>query len=368
MPRAGRWVQASARTTTEPYLEALVVLSSLVCRASALLLFCLAPSISCSQEATSPASSDQQATVPRVAGVFVYPVPNAPFSGTVEIVFKQKLADGSVYVLKTINYIARDSHGRTRNENRKLVSSSYEQEPPITSVQIYDPVSSLDSRLDPDTLIAKQTMHAPPVPNAKSVPAPNANAPGSPVKQEDLGTRAFQQMILHGTRQSRSPNDVDEFWYSPDLSIFISRKHQDPIWEQTINVTELDRAEPDPSKFIVPTNYKIVKVAENQYTEPMPGPDGVYSVRGEVLPPRFLSGTDPKFSPQAPKVFQGAAVVSLVVDAQGNPQNVKIKQSVGFGLDEEAVAAVKKYKFAPATLHGKPVPVYVDIRVDFKRY
>ena len=344
------------------------MLSSLVCRTSALLLFCLAPSISSSQEAASPASSEQPATVPRVAGVFVYPVPNAPFSGTVEIISKQKLADGSVYVLKTINYIARDSHGRTRNENRKLVSSSYEQEPPITSVQIYDPVSSLDSHLDPDTLIAKQTMHAPPVPNAKSVPAPNANAPGSPLKQEDLGTRTFQQMILHGTRQSRSPNDVDEFWYSPDLSIFISRKHQDPIWEQTINVTELDRAEPDPSKFIVPTNYKIVKVAENQYTEPMPGPDGVYSVRGEVLPPRFLSGTDPKFSPQAPKVFQGAAVVSLVVDAQGNPQNVKIKQSVGFGLDEEAVAAVKKYKFAPATLHGKPVPVYVDIRVDFKRY
>lgn len=106
-----------------------------VCLAGALLLFCLAPSISCSQEATSPASSDQQATVPRVAGVFVYPVPNVPFSGTVEIVSKQKLADASVYVLKTINYIARDSHGRTRNENRKLVSSAYEQEPPITSVR-----------------------------------------------------------------------------------------------------------------------------------------------------------------------------------------------------------------------------------------
>jgi TonB family protein len=54
--------------------------------------------------------------------------------------------------------------------------------------------------------------------------------------------------------------------------------------------------------------------------------------------------------------------------AQGNPQNVKIKQSAGFGLDDEAMAAVKQYKFAPATLHGNPVPVYVDIRVDFKRY
>ena len=343
------------------------MLSSPFCLASALLLFCLAPSISCSQEATSTASSDQQAAVPRIAGVFVNPVPDAPFSGTVEIISKQKLADGSVYVLKTINYIARDSHGRTRNETRKLVSASYEQEPPIISVHIYDPVSSLDSRLDPDTLIAKQTMHAP-VPDAKSIPVPNAGTPDSAVKREDLGTRMFEQMTLHGTRQSLSPTDVDEFWYSPDLSIFISHKHQDPTWEQTINVTELDRAEPDPSKFIVPTSYKIAKVAENQHMEPLPGPDGVYSVRGEVLAPKILSAPTPKFPPQAPKVFQAAVVVSLVVDAQGNPQNVKIKQSAGFGLDDEAIAAVKKYKFAPATLHGTPVPVHVDIRVDFKRY
>lgn len=229
------------------------------------------------------------------------------------------MADGSVYVLKTINYIARDSRGRTRNEARKLISASYEHEPPVISVHIYDPVSSLDSRLDPDTLIAKQTLHKPPVPDAKSVPVPNAGAPDSPVKREDLGTRMFQQMILHGTRQSRSPNDVDEFWYSPDLSIYISRKHQDPVWEQTINVTELNRTEPDPSKFIVPTSYKIVKVEENQYTEPVPGPDGVYPVRGEVLPPRVLSSPTPKFPPQLPKAFQGAVVVSLVVDGPGKP-------------------------------------------------
>jgi TonB family protein len=344
------------------------VLSSPLRLAGALLLFCLAPSISSSQDATSTASSDQQATIPRIAGVFVYPVPDAPFSATVEINSRQKLADGSVYVLKTINYIARDSRGRTRNEARKMVSASYEHEPPLISVHIYDPVSSLDSRLDPDTLIAKRTMHKPPVPEAKSVPVPNAGASDSPVKREDLGTRMFQQMILHGTRQSRSPSDVDEFWYSSDLSIYISRKHQDPVWEQTIDVTELNRTEPDPSKFIVPTSYKIVKVAENQYTEPVPGADGVYAVRGEVLPPRVLSSITPKFPPQTPKVFQAAVVVSLVVDARGNPQNVKIKQSAGSALDDEAMAAVKQYKFAPATLHGNPVPVYVDIRVDFKRY
>jgi hypothetical protein len=75
-----------------------------------------------------PVSSGQEnpnlLTVPRISGVFVKSVPGAPFSGTVEIVSRQKLPDGSVFMLKTINYIARDSLGRTHNEVRRLVSDS----------------------------------------------------------------------------------------------------------------------------------------------------------------------------------------------------------------------------------------------------
>jgi protein TonB len=35
------------------------------------------------------------------------------------------------------------------------------------------------------------------------------------------------------------------------------------------------------------------------------------------------------------------------------------------GLDEEALEAVSQYKFKPATLQGKPVPVEVNIEVHF---
>lgn len=94
--RLGKSNSGVTPTTPESCLEA-IVLSSPLRLAGALLLFCLAPSISSGQEATSTASSDQQATIPRIAGVFVYPVPDAPFSATVEINSRQKLADGSVY-------------------------------------------------------------------------------------------------------------------------------------------------------------------------------------------------------------------------------------------------------------------------------
>jgi len=38
------------------------------------------------------------------------------------------------------------------------------------------------------------------------------------------------------------------------------------------------------------------------------------------------------------------------------------------GLDEKAVEAVKQYKFKPATLQGKAVPVEVNIEVNFRIY
>jgi protein TonB len=55
----------------------------------------------------------------------------------------------------------------------------------------------------------------------------------------------------------------------------------------------------------------------------------------------------------------------VIVDAQGNPQNLHIIRHLKMGLDEEALEAVSQYKFKPATLQGKPVPVEVNIEVNF---
>lgn len=309
-----------------------------------------------------------EATVPRVSGLFVKSVPGAPFSGKVEIVSRQKLPDGSVYVLKSTSYIARDSLGRTHAEARRLVSDSYKGESPLSYIHLYDPVTGLSTHLDPLSLIARQTKtHAPPMPSAKSVPDPNPLVPGSPIKQvDDLGTRVFQNLTLHGTRQSRDATDFDEYWYSPDLSIFMSRKHQVPVWEQTVNIVEFDRQEPDPSNFAIPANYKIVEATA---TLPVPDASGTYHVGNGVLPPQLLYAKDPKFSPQARKAkYGGIATVSLIVDAQGNPQNVHIIRHLKMGLDEEALEAVSHYKFKPATLQGNPVPVEVNIEVNFQIY
>jgi protein TonB len=96
---------------------------------------------------------------------------------------------------------------------------------------------------------------------------------------------------------------------------------------------------------------------------------GLYHVGGGVTAPQLTFAPDPEFSDEARRAkFQGICVVSVVVDAQGSPQRVQVVRHLGMGLDEKAVAAVKQYRFKPATLAGKPVPVEVNIEVTFRIY
>jgi len=308
--------------------------------------------------------------VPNVGGVFIAPVTNAPFSGTVEIYSEQKLPDGSVNLLKTINYIARDSQGRTYNENRRLVATAFEDVPPLQTFHIWDPVKGLETHLNPYTFVARQMalISAPP-PMRNTVPA-SATAPANqPVKSEDLGTQTFENLVLKGVRQSQGTEATDEFWYSPDLSIYVIRKHEDPKWKLSVTVTQIDRREPDASKFIVPNGYRVVDGSPQAQPAQVPGQPGVYRSANGVSAPRLLHSVAPEYSEDARAAkFQGICLVSLIVDSNGMPQHVHVTRPLGKGLDEKAVEAVKQYRFEPAMYEGHPVPVQLNVEVNFKLF
>jgi TonB family protein len=77
----------------------------------------------------------------------------------------------------------------------------------------------------------------------------------------------------------------------------------------------------------------------------------------------------PKFSDEARTAkYQGICVLSLVVDTEGMPRNIRVKRALGMGLDEKAIEAVKQYRFKPAIKDGKPVMVNVTVEVNFKLY
>ncbi len=96
---------------------------------------------------------------------------------------------------------------------------------------------------------------------------------------------------------------------------------------------------------------------------------GLYHVGGGVSPPVLIYSVDAEFSDEARRAkYQGVSVVSLIVDAHGLPQRIRVVRKLGMGLDEKAVEAVRQYKFKPSMLQGKPVPVEITIEVNFHIY
>jgi len=94
---------------------------------------------------------------------------------------------------------------------------------------------------------------------------------------------------------------------------------------------------------------------------------GAKQVGGGVKGPVIIYQPEPEFSEEARKAkFQGVVTVSIIVDAQGRPQNVHVTRGVGMGLDEKAMEAVRQYRFKPGTENGKPVATYLNVEVNFE--
>ena len=97
---------------------------------------------------------------------------------------------------------------------------------------------------------------------------------------------------------------------------------------------------------------------------------GLYRIGGGVSAPVVIHSVEAEFSDEARRAkYQGVCLISLIVDAQGNPQNIRIARALGMGLDEKAIEAIRQYKFKPAMKDGKtPVPVMITVEVDFRLY
>lgn len=82
---------------------------------------------------------------------------------------------------------------------------------------------------------------------------------------------------------------------------------------------------------------------------------------------RLLTNFEPPSNDFAQEAgVAGVAQYHVVVDADGKPGEIAVGRPIGFGLDENAVASIRKATFSPAMKGGKPVPVVVDLFVQFR--
>jgi hypothetical protein len=245
------------------------------------------------------------------------PVQGAPYSATITNESVQTLSDGTRITQTTSGTIARDSQGRTRQDASLPAIGNLSAADAPHLVFIQDPVAQTAYTLN---LTDKTAQKMPALPmnlattgamsggmsgamsgggkvlmqmSDAAIPAGGAPPPPLPpppmmmqrtfiangnqgqVNSEDLGTQTMESVQATGVRMTRTipageiGNDrpisiVTEVWTSPDLKTIVNSKRSDPrMGEQTFQLTNIVRSEPDAALFTVPADFKIVDGPQN---------------------------------------------------------------------------------------------------------
>ena len=225
-------------------------------------------------------------------------VKGAPYSAAITNESVQTLADGTHIVQSSSGSTARDSQGRSRQDAPLPAIGNLSAADAPHLVFLQDPVAGTSYTLN---LTDKTAWKNPMPPGGTSVPGTAvttstfvmhtvsglspADLPPPPmvlqkriaieddaqVNTENLGSQTMESVQVTGVRTTQTilagkiGNDrpisiVTEVWTSPELKTIVLSKRNDPrMGEQTFKLTNIQRAEPDPSLFTVPSDFKITE-------------------------------------------------------------------------------------------------------------
>jgi len=237
-----------------------------------------------------------------------------PYSAEAVTELVQVLADGNRIATRNVSRVYRDGEGRTRREMINAAGA-------VQSVSISDPIARTSFTLDPESKTAFSaagvvTLTTAVAPGARGrggavpvegqrieavrqpgteqpamtaarrvegsqVAVPVAGGGGgrggfartgpenANVQREELGQQNIEGVPATGTRtvtiipagaigNTQEIRIVSEQWFSPDLEVLVMTRHSDPrSGDNTYKLTNIVRAEPDPSLFTVPADYTV---------------------------------------------------------------------------------------------------------------
>ena len=97
------------------------------------------------------------------------------------------------------------------------------------------------------------------------------------------------------------------------------------------------------------------------------GLDGNSAILAGLIQPVVLWKIEPEYTEEARKArIQGTVILRIEVDENGRARNISVRQSLGLGLDERAIEAVRQWKFRPGSVNGKPVVTSAIVHVTFR--
>jgi TonB family protein len=92
----------------------------------------------------------------------------------------------------------------------------------------------------------------------------------------------------------------------------------------------------------------------------------VYTPGQGVTAPVLVREVKPRYTPDAKDAkIQGVVTLQCVVQPDGTVGDVEVTKSLDAGLDDEAIAAVKQWRFEPGKKDGKPIPVRITLEMTF---
>lgn len=207
------------------------------------------------------------------SGIAGKTVTNAPFTAVVSTETTRTLADGNKIDETASGTIARDSQGRTRREmtlpGAMLGSANGGVSP--HAVFINDPIAGTSYILRPNQKVADQVPFRGlgKIARAFRFDSRTTKRFQNETTTTDLGTQTINGVSAQGTRITRTipagqiGNEkpiviVTERWYSPDLQTYVLTKTANPLMgNTTFQLTNIQRAEPDPALFQVPSDYTV---------------------------------------------------------------------------------------------------------------
>ncbi len=136
----------------------------------------------------------------------------------------------------------------------------------------------------------------------------------------------------------------------------------DPNPEEPEEIYEWEPEEPDPIE--IPEDAIVL------FGEPQGPPVSTGPQRGYTNPPKIIPST--KVEPKYPEILrqtriEGSVLLEVVILKDGtiDPNQITVIRSSHEYFEQEAIKAVKKWRFKPALQNGIPVDVYFYLEVQF---
>jgi hypothetical protein len=212
---------------------------------------------------------------------------NAPFIALVQSTWVRPTGEGYPHVLRSTARIMRDTAGHVRQEHWTMAPDDNQAQSVLEYISIMDPVNGTGTWCELRTHVCtvdELNARASSVPTGHMEKTGDSHAPnGDKIYNlhEDLGTAVLQDVktvVFRDTKIDEDPDDRNrkhhgreqfQYWYSGELGFYLRRVvTSDEIGQLSVEVTDLNREEPDAQKFVIPDGFLTKRAKHSDSPSP----------------------------------------------------------------------------------------------------